>query len=154
MNTLQLISYFQFLSLYYTILLAKFLQSLDVSSLKIRIAFIDDMIDDIKDGLLRNNDYNLGNNDEKIQENGIDSSSILRNASGILTILFQGCCCCLVMYALKAKFVTLKEKQKERHEPMVSHTLSSTETVKNLMSSKSAESESRFNLWVQKKIIR
>lgn len=90
MNTLQLISYFQFLSLYYTVLLAKFLQSLDVASLNIEIAFIDDIIDDIKDSLLNINDYNLGSNDEKIQENGIDSSSILRNASGILLILFQG----------------------------------------------------------------
>jgi hypothetical protein len=107
MNTLQLISYFQFLSLYYTVLLSKFLQSLEVANFKINISFIDNAIDDIKDSLIGKNYYDLRNDDEKIQENGIDSSSILRNASGILVILFQGCCCCFIMYAIKAKFVSL-----------------------------------------------
>jgi hypothetical protein len=107
MNTLQLISYFQFLSLYYTVLLYKFLQSLEVANFKISISFIDNAIDDIKDSLIEKNYYDLRNDDEKIQENGIDSSSILRNASGILMILFQGCCCCFIMYAIKAKFVSL-----------------------------------------------
>lgn len=57
------------------------------------------------------------------------------------------------MYALKAKFVTLKETQKESYEKVATQIHNKVE-IQSLVNSKSAKPKSRLHLWVQNKIVR
>lgn len=91
LNTLQIISYFQFTSLYFPLTLSAFLESLSIASFNINIGIVDEMVDNMKEYAIGNEDYDLyPDGDDQIQENGIDSLSIIRNASGIAMIMTQG----------------------------------------------------------------
>ena len=90
LNTLQIITYFPFLSLYFPQDVTAFVESLAIATFKIEIGFIDETINNIKEAMIGNSDYNLYNEDDQMEQNGIDSLSIIRNASGIVLIFSQG----------------------------------------------------------------
>ena len=116
LNTLQIISYFPFLSVYFPKQVSSFIESLAIANFKIEIGFVEETIDNIKDSLIGNNDYDLYPDNETYEQNGIDSLSILRNASGMMTIFFQGLCTCLLVFALKAKFVTVPNLDNQEND--------------------------------------
>lgn len=90
LNTLQIISYFPYLTLYMPMFLEEFIGSLTISNLQISFKLLDDAIESLQENWIGNNEYEINSEDQKYKEDGISSMSVIRNATRILKTLFQG----------------------------------------------------------------
>ena len=143
-NTLQIISYFPYLTLYLPQYLTDFIKSLAIVNFNIHISYIDDPIDNFKNSLFKDNVYDLNNNDQSLENNGIDSLSIIKNASGMLIILFQGMITWFIFYAIKAKWITIPESINQEIQI----------NSKNETSNTKERKENKFVKWIKEKLIR
>ena len=154
LNTLQIISYFAFLNLYMPDFLSEFIESLAIANFNIELGFVDDAIDDFQNYWIGNYDYDLYTEDDTYEDNGIESLSILRNASRIMFILSQGLFFCMILYALKAKFVTIESPslRENYHDSEDSKARILTE-LKITSSQKSKDRVNSTPKWLQIKIV-
>ena len=136
-NILQIISYFPYLILYLPQFLSDFIKSLAIANLNIHISYIDDPIDSIKESLFQDNIYSMNNDDQSFESNGIDSLSIIKNASGMLVILAQGMLTWLILYSIKAKLITVPQNITEGSQP-----------------SSDVKKENKCMKWIKAKLIR
>lgn len=86
-------------------------------------SFVDDMVDSINDLWIESSSYDIKNEDYRSSDNGIDSSSVLRNASRVFVLFFQGSWVAFILYSLKAKYITIpdieaREKSRKKRSPI------------------------------------
>lgn len=147
LNTLQIISYFPYLTLYMPMFLEEFIGSLTISNLQISFKLLDDAIESLQENWIGNNEYEINSEDQKYKEDGISSMSVIRNATRILKTLFQGLLLWIIFYALKAKFITVADETQAVTKP------EDMEESPQISSNKKFSKCERVKAWLKKKLV-
>ncbi|CAI2386702.1 unnamed protein product [Moneuplotes crassus] len=111
MNTLQLLYYYPFFSVYFPIHVVSFFKSFTIS--RFEVDFISNSQNSALDYFISNEKYHLETSNKKFIENDLESSNILRNLSSLTIAFVQGTILCFILLAIKGKFVTAQQYIKQ-----------------------------------------
>mmetsp|Transcript_20353 Transcript_20353/g.23501 ORF Transcript_20353/g.23501 Transcript_20353/m.23501 type:complete len:442 (-) Transcript_20353:416-1741(-) len=113
LNCLQLMYYFPFFNVYLPEFLVLFIQSFSVSKFDFNIPVYTDLRSSVKTTLFPSDSFNTTISIKKFQENDITTSSVIVNLIGTVVVFSQGVIICIIVYALKAIFISIPtSKQK------------------------------------------